>query len=327
MSRNILITSCGAKVPLVRAFRQVAAQRGRQVFVSDIATTAAALFEADGRVELPAWGHADYAAALLSACRAFHIGLLVPTADGELSQLLPLAAALREAGVTVLLPSAEALALCQDKAAFVAFCRERGFPVPETYDVAADEATAFPAHFPVFVRPRTAQGARGACRVDSPGLLQALQGQQQEQELLVQEYIQDPEYSVDLLMDIHAGRALQAVARRRIEVLGGEAQVSRVEQLNALTAMTMRLGEAMGLVGHNVVQAFYSPERGVRFIEVNPRFGGASNLSIRAGLDSPGRLLDLVDGDDTAHAPRDIQYGLTLLRYAEDRFVSAEELQ
>lgn len=316
MSANILITACGAKVALVRAFREAAAQRGGRVFVSDVSDYAAALYEADERIRLPSWDHPDYAAALSAACREGNIDLLVPTADGELPRLMAVADVLRAAGVTVLLPPPSALSICSDKIAFTAFCREQGFPVPETY-----AGAIVPPKFPVFVRPRTGQGGQGALRVDTPALLEAYR--QQDGDLLVQEFIQDPEYSLDLLMDISGGHALQAVARRRVQVSGGEAQVSRVERLDELTSLVMRLGEALGLVGHNVIQAFYCAEKGARLIEVNPRFGGASNLSIRAGLDSPARLLDLVAGDEAARLPRDIHYGLTMLRYGEDRFVVA----
>jgi carbamoyl-phosphate synthase large subunit len=315
MQPNILITSCGAKVALVRAFRQAAAERGGKVFVSDVSDHAPALYDADGRVHLPPWDDPGYADRLMGVCRDLDIGLLVPTSDRELFWLEPLADVLRASGVIVLIPSLSTLNRCRDKRVFTTFCRQHGFLVPQSYEDAAE-----PTAFPVFVRPRMGQGGLGAGRVDTSALLQAMR--QQDGELLVQEFIDGVEYSIDLLMDIQGGRALQAVARRRVLVYGGEAQVSRIERLDELTDLVMQLGEALGLVGHTVVQAFYSPEDGARFIEVNPRFGGASNLSIRAGLDSPARLLDLMLGDETARLPREIAYGLTLLRHGEDRFVN-----
>lgn len=319
MKPNILLTSCGAKVALVRAFRQAAAERGGKVFVSDISNYAPALYEADGRAHLPSWDDPGYADTLMSVCRDSDIGLIVPTSDQELPQLESQADTLRANGVVVLLPSSSALSTCRDKWAFTTFCREHGFSLPKIYDDVAE-----PTEFPVFVRPRTGQGSLGAGQVESPALLQAMR--LQDPDLLVQEFLNDVEYSIDLLMDIQGVRALQAVARRRLRVHGGEAQVSRIERLDELTNLVMRLGEALGLVGHNVVQAFYSPEDGARFIEVNPRFGGASNLSIRGGLDSPARLLDLMLGDESAWLPREIEYGLTMLRHGEDRFIKSDDV-
>ena len=122
------------------------------------------------------------------------------------------------------------------------------------------------------------------------------------------------------------GAPLQAVARRRLQVQDGEATKSRTQDVPALTDQALKLCAALGLVGHNVVQAFHD-DAGTRFIEINPRFGGASNLSIQAGLASPERILQMARGQDVEAArPRAIAYGLTMLRYSQDRIVTDAEL-
>ncbi len=316
MRNHVLILSCGAKVSLLRAFNAAARSRGARIYAADLMDIAPALQEADERIHLPAWHADDFGDALQKACEVHRIGLLVPTADGELLPLSQVAEALRASGTHVLLPAADALAICQDKQRFVTYCRAQGFPVPTTYG----ETVPWDA-YPVYVRPRTAQGGAGAQRVNTPALLAALRSETPD--LLVQAFLDIPEYSVDLLMDLDGQKALQAVPRRRLQVYGGEAQVSQTERHDELAELAMQLGESLGLVGHNVVQAFYSPVHGVRLIEVNPRFGGASILGIQAGLDSPGRLLDLLRGDTAARARRDIHYGLLLQRYGEDRFIDS----
>ena len=85
-----------------------------------------------------------------------------------------------------------------------------------------------------------------------------------------------------------------------------------------MTEQALDLAGALQLVGHSVLQAFLHPERGVLWIEANPRFGGASILSIEAGLQSPARLLALLSGDETARAPRPLRNGLTLMRYGAE---------
>jgi carbamoyl-phosphate synthase large subunit len=69
------------------------------------------------------------------------------------------------------------------------------------------------------------------------------------------------------------------------------------------------------------IQAFYVDGRSY-LIEVNPRFGGASNLSIVAGLDSPRKLIASLCGDDaTMTRVNPIQYGLKMLRYSKDLMI------
>jgi carbamoyl-phosphate synthase large subunit len=305
---NVLILSAAAKVLLVQAFKQA----GAKVLAADISPDNAALFEADGALILPRSDDPAFVDALCAACARREVKLVVPTRDGELAVLADARPRLAAQGVTVLVPSAGALATCQDKRRFVDFCAAHGFATPRTY--APGEA---PDRFPAFVRPVRGAGGKGARRVDAPETF--------DEDLLVQALETDPEYTVDVLMDL-AGRPLQAVARRRLAVRDGEAVKSRVEDVPALANQALALCEALGLVGHNVVQAFWSPDGGARFIEVNPRFGGASNLAIRAGLASPERILQMVARDPAAAALRPIAHGLTLLRYAQDRLVTEAEL-
>jgi len=51
----------------------------------------------------------------------------------------------------------------------------------------------------------------------------------------------------------------------------------------------------------------------VKFIEINPRFGGGVPLSIEAGADFPKWILQETTG--RALRTRRLAYGLTMLRY------------
>ena len=312
---NVLILSAAAKVLLIRAFGAACHARDGQVFAADLGPDNAALFEADGAIILPRTDAAEFPDALAQVCAARQIRLVVPTRDAELAVLAAAQGRLEASGVAVLVPGATALDICQDKRRFVAFCTAKGLATPRTYAVGET-----PAQFPVFVRPVQGAGGKGAIAVTRPEDLP------DDADLLVQDLETAPEFTVDVLCDLE-GRPLQAVVRRRLSVRDGEAVKSRVEAVPDLEAQAMALCGALGLVGHNVVQAFYASERGARFIEVNPRFGGASNLSIQAGLASPERILQMLAGQgEAAAAPRVITQGLTMLRYAEDRIVTASEL-
>ncbi|HEY8617247.1 ATP-grasp domain-containing protein [Phenylobacterium sp.] len=311
---NVLILSAAAKVLLVRAFREAAQPRGGRVFAADLSRENAALFEADGALLLPRSDDPAFPDALLAACRAHDIRLVVPTRDGELAALAGLKARFAAEGIVLLVAEPEALATCRDKRRFVAFCQAHGFATPHTY--APGET---PEAFPVFVRPAEGAGGAGARLVHGAQDLPADPG------LLVQEPVYAPEYSIDVLMDLN-GSPVQAVARERLQVRAGEAVKSRVVDAPGFTEPALSLCRALGLVGHNVVQAFCERGLAPQFIEVNPRFGGASNLSIRAGLASPERILQMLAGEGAAYAPRPIQAGLTLLRYAEDRLVTRADL-
>lgn len=311
---NILILSAAAKVLLVQAFQAAAHPLGGRVIAADIARDNAALFAADQALILPRSDDPSFGEALLAACAGHAVGLIVPTRDGELAVLAELRPRLAAQGVAVLVPAPDALAVCRDKRRFTNACHDLGLETPRTFGPGE-----VPDRFPVFVRPVDGAGGRGARRIDDPADLPA------GEDHLVQAFDSGPEFTIDVLMSLDAA-PLQAVARRRLLVQGGEATKSRTEDIPALTEQALKLCAALGLVGHNVVQAFHDAA-GTRFIEINPRFGGASNLSIQAGLASPERILQMVHSQDAeAACPRPITYGLTMLRYAQDRIVTDAEL-
>jgi carbamoyl-phosphate synthase large subunit len=172
--------------------------------------------------------------------------------------------------------------------------------------------------FPLFARPAIGQSSLGTWVVKTPEMLAALEPMADE--LIIQEMVTDPEYSIDVLSTFE-GEALQAVVRRRLVVRGGESSTTQVVHNPELEALALKVADGLGLVGHSVVQAFWSEQNGPRLIEVNPRFGGASTLSIRAGLDSPRRIIGMLRRDPAAYKNGPIQIGLTMHRVAEDIFV------
>lgn len=316
---NVLITSASSKVLLVRAFQAAVHPLGGKVIAADIAPDCPALVAADDAFILPRSDDPSFGETLARLCRREGIGLVVPTRDGELHSLAALVPTLAGSGTKVLVASAATLDLCGDKRKFNRFCLDHGFAIARLH------ATDHIPPFPVFIRPATGAGGAGARPIDDLATWQAL-GDAREG-LIVQDVVDAPEYTIDALLDFN-GRPLQAVARRRLAVRNGEAYKSRVDTVDDLATMALDLCAKLGCVGHNVVQAFYRPENGPRFIEVNPRFGGASNLSIVAGLESPARIIQLLAGkDQEARRPRPIRYGLTMLRYSDDIFIEAEDLR
>lgn len=83
------------------------------------------------------------------------------------------------------------------------------------------------------------------------------------------------------------------------------------------------LGECVGVV---TLQCFLTVDGRVRFIEINPRFGGGVPLAIRAGADFPRWLIEEHLGRQPDIAPEAWQDGLVMLRYDEAVFRSVEDV-
>lgn len=316
---NVLITSAAAKVLLVRSFQRAVASSGGKVIAADISPYSVALYMADEAVLLPPDTSPDFADALLAFCGEKDIRLIVPTRDAELAVFAECKERFQGAGVTVLVPAGEVLDICQDKRRFIEYCKQHDWPVAQDYD-----PSQTPPCFPVFVRPAKGAAGKGARQIETIEQWQAISAEARSK-LVVQDIVEAPEYTVDVLLGLN-GEPLQACARLRIRTLAGESQIGRIEDRPELTDSALRLCAELGLVGHVTVQAFFG-EDGLSFIEINPRFGGGSNLSIEAGLASPERIVQLVMGDTSALASREIKMNLVMLRYRDDLILLEEDME
>ena len=139
---------------------------------------------------------------------------------------------------------------------------------------------------------------------------------------LVQEFLSCAEYTVDVFADF-SGRVISAVPRERITVVGGEAVVSRTSKNPRLIDEATRLATALELIGHNTIQCFLDNDK-VKFIEVNPRFGGAAHLGFAAGVPTPQFLVKLLKGEALTPNLGTFRDNYVMLRYGEDLFLEGE---
>jgi carbamoyl-phosphate synthase large subunit len=317
---NVLITSASRKISLVRAFQQaLAAEGGGQVIAVDARPLAAALQAADQGYVVPSGLGEELTHALETICKRHAVRLIVPTRDEE----LPFFAASRERwnalGVEVAVSDTPAVETCQDKKRFVEYCVSHGFDVPPTFE--PDEVR--PHDYPLFVKDRFGRGSRAAMAVDSPAELAYALGRIGDP--IVQKLIQAPEYTVDLFADFD-GRVLSVVPRERIAVVSGESFIARTRKDAAVIDTAVLLASALRLKAHNTMQCFLD-HGAVCWIEINPRYGGAANLGFAAGADTPRMLIKLLKSQRVPPMIGEFVDGLVMLRYTQDLFVPAADLE
>jgi carbamoyl-phosphate synthase large subunit len=119
---------------------------------------------------------------------------------------------------------------------------------------------------------------------------------------IFQPFVEGREHSVDVYVD-RRGNAKGAVARSRDLVVGGESQVTTTRRDEALERLCASAAERLRLYGHSVFQVLQASDGGYSIIECNARFGGASSLSVEAGLDSFYWFLLEASGQDVSEYP------------------------
>jgi len=315
---NVLLTSVGRRVALLRAFRaELASRGGGRVLAADTSSLSAGLEDADESFLVPPCTSADYVSALLGIVRRERVRLLVPLIDPELEPLALQREAFLAEGCSVMVSDPGVVRLTRDKRRCAERFRELGFDAPLV--VGADEL-AFPERlaYPLFLKPADGSGSVGAVRIDDAAELRFHLARTCWP--VVESLETGEEFTVDVFVDMD-GRARCAVPRRRLEVRGGEISKGRTVKDGAIMDAASRLAEALGgCRGCVTLQCFRGPEGRIAFFEANLRFGGGFPLSYTAGANFPGWLLRMVAGE-AIPAFDGWQDGLVMLRYDDAVFV------
>lgn len=287
--KNVLITSAGRRVSLLRAFREQLHARlpGSQVFAGDCRPAlSAACADADGAFELPPCTDPQYVPKLIECCDTNGVGLIVPTIDTELLTLAEARHVFAERGISAVVSDPDFIGTCRDKRLTNQFFLAHQIPVPETID--RDNP-----RFPLFVKPFNGSMSKGVQLIEHPA--QLTPEIVADANLMFLEAIDRSvydEFTVDLYYD-RTHRLKCVVPRLRLEVRAGEVSKGLAVRNGILPFLQSRLGKIPGAVGCLTLQLFkHRSEERYYGIEINPRFGGGYPLSYLAGANFPGWLID-----------------------------------
>lgn len=215
---------------------------------------------------------------LIDYCHRNSITNIIPTRDGELSFFAVNKEKLLNHGISVMISEKDCVGKCLDKLEFYKHLSILGFSVIPTYE----SITAISSNRYV-VKERYGAGSRNiAINVNR---VEAETAAIQMENPIFQPYIKGTEYSVDLYLDRHH-KVKGCLARTRDYVMNGESQVTTSIKNEKLEYLVSNLAEEMKLYGHVIFQSIIDHEGSIHIIECNPRFGGASTLSVEMGLDS-----------------------------------------
>ncbi|HZZ83186.1 MAG TPA: ATP-grasp domain-containing protein [Anaeromyxobacteraceae bacterium] len=315
---NVLLTSVGRRVALLRSFRRELAALGPgRVLAADASALSAGFQDADGGFLVPPCTSPDYVPALLDLVRRERVGLLVPLIDPELEVLARARELFLREGCHPLVSDAATIATSRDKRRSAERFRELGFDAPRV--LGAEELERPEAlSYPLFLKPADGSSSVGALAIQDADELRF--HLPRTRHAVVESLEAGEEFTVDVLADLQ-GRACCAVPRRRLEVRGGEISKGRTVKHPRIIRESLRLVEALGgCQGCITLQCFLGPDERVSFFEVNARFGGGYPLSDAAGANYPGWILRMLAGE---RVPRldGWEDGLVMLRYDDAVFV------
>ncbi|MDP6943293.1 MAG: ATP-grasp domain-containing protein [Myxococcota bacterium] len=325
-SFNVLISSAGRRVALLRTFREALEDLGLggEVLAVDISELSSAFQLADRSWTVPRCTDEAFIPAMLALCERERVGLVIPTIDTALAAWAAHRERFEAIGTAVAISSPETVAIAADKHSTHRWLTAEGLPTvrqgtPE--EVLADRAS-WP--FPLIAKPVGGSCSIGVHLVVS---VEELVTVTRSEPYIVQSVAPGVEYTVSVLVD-RGGRAVCAVPRERLAVRAGEVSKGRTVREPELIALASTVAERLpGAFGALNVQIFRDATTGeMNIIEVNPRFGGGYPLACRAGAHYSRWLIEEAMGLPSTARGDLWRDGLVMLRYDDAVFVEPDAL-
>ncbi|MBY3158011.1 ATP-grasp domain-containing protein [Rhizobium laguerreae] len=247
--------------------------------------------------------------------RSLGIKFIVAWLDSDIRLLSENRELLSQYGITAFVPPFEYTDIFTDKQKTAEWAASKSIDIPRTIDLHRPT-------FPLVAKLRRGQGGFHVRTLGSIAELQAARGLNQE-EYIFQELIDGEEYTVDVVLN--GSRGIHCIIpRRRIKVRGSEVVVAETADDSSIVQWVHRLMDGVAFCGIINIQLF-ATRRGLILIEINPRFGGGSELSIAAGADLPSYLLSILTEGYIKTEPPKLRNGLVMTRYLEAAFFQKED--
>ena len=315
---NILITSAGKRVSLVRAF-----QKELKCLIPDAIvyaadsnqTLSAACQVVDKAFTLPKVSHVQYVDVLIDICIAHNIKLLVPTIDTELELLAANQLRLIENNIYPVISSIGLVNKCRDKRKIHNFFESLGI-------YTAKEYTKNNYTLPLFIKP--VDGSRSIDTYLIHSEKDLTEYHFSNEKLMFLEYIDHglyDEYTCDMYYD-KDGVLKCVVPRKRIEVRDGEVNKGKTSKNRLFDYLKEKMKIVDGARGCLTVQFFLNKKTNhIVGIEINPRFGGGYPLSYLAGANFPGWIIQEYLLNESIEYSETWEDNLLMLRYDHEILV------
>ena len=274
---RVLISSVSAKVPMVEAVR-----KGFEKCNSDTVVVGAdCVPDCRGRTHVDEFIRMEKLNELdvqdfVKQLHSEGITHIIPSRDGELLFYANNKSLFLSNGMDVMISEPVAISDCLDK---LRFYQHYGadFPIIPTYE------NTNMAHEHWVVKERL-----GAASVDIALNVSTERAKHHGDTLnspIYQPFIAGIEFSVDMYLT-KSGECIGCVVRSRDHVVYGESKVTTSRERPDIAEIAIKLAKTVSLQGHVLVQIIEDDHGGLHIVEINPRYGGASGLSVALGLDS-----------------------------------------
>ena len=285
---NILITSAGRRVGLVRSFQAELKKKypTSKVYTAEINPQwSSACRISDEYFTIPRVDDENYVNSILDLCKQYRIKIVIPTIDTELMGLSRAKELFSLNNIQIIVSDFDFISKCRDKRLTNILFNDLSINVPRAINKENPS-------FPLFIKPYDGSLSKDIFLIKQKDEL--TDSLLNNPKLMYMEYINPSdfhEYTIDAYYDKHSDLKC-LVPRRRIEVRGGEISKGRTEKLDFYEILKSKFSFIKGAMGCLTIQVFIGEvTRDIIGIEINPSFGGGYPLSYASGANYPQYII------------------------------------
>jgi len=323
---NILVTCPSTHYRWVTILRKKFSDAGFGVITAGNSNRIQGLYASDKAYVVPSIGEADYVPSLLKICLNDNVKAVLTMADEDILVLSKAAGEFQKIGVIPLIVNHETAQICDNKFDFYQFLVEHGYKVAKTFSSLEQFRVAYETKeimFPVFIKPVIGAGSWGAmmCRNMDELLLSLAVNPPS----IIQEYLDGPEFSVDVYMDIVSGKMASVFAKQKLTPVMGTIDTALSIIDERLFSLAETVAQSLGAFGPLNIDIF--KVKGDYYIgEVNPRFGGSYVFADACGVDFCSLIVDNIRGLECTASIGNYQPGILMMKYDEVILRTEDEL-
>jgi carbamoyl-phosphate synthase large subunit len=275
-SKNILITSISSKVPLVKSVinSKNKFNESIKVYGADIKDTIIAKYFVDIFWIMPRISELNIDD-FIDYCKKNNIAYIIPTRDADILFFAENKKILFQNNIFTFVSDYNSVLFCFDKIKFFQNSQDKSV-IPTFNNLNMVDSSN------IVVKERYGAGSNkiaiNVSKDEAFSFARALDNP------IFQPYIKGNEFSVDSYVNKH-GKCLASIVRSRDLIIDGEAKVTTRVKDPILESKAKEFLEKNKILGHSVLQVIKSNSL-YYIIECNARFGGASTLSYKLGLES-----------------------------------------
>ncbi len=301
---TLLLLGAGMKKDLTTHFLP-----SYRVLMTDTVPYAAARFVCDKSFITRPFADPEYFEELRSIIENERVDIVMPVSHFAIPFLRKHRDFLQERGVHIVLSGEKSLALAHDKKLLASHLKKHGFSAPRDYASFGEVAL-----YPVMIKPADGTSSIGVHAVHSPGegsfYLEKMPG------AFLQEYIQGVEYTVDVYCNPDSS-PVAIIPRLRQAVGSGLTTIGKTVRHDKIIDCVRRFCATLDFSGPVCIQVIENGNGELFIIDVNPRMGAGTTLSMKAGLDIAAYLKVTVAGGRIDYRQEWVE-NLVMVRYYGD---------